>query len=64
MKHPEYAKNPWAAIRLHASNTLEAAPAVGEAWNVKHRTAQAGGMEGMDECELMSMVIADRLMAV
>ena len=55
MTHPEYKKDPWATIRLHASNTLESAPTVGKParaiGNIKVNGMTGDGMEGIDQCE-------------
>lgn len=57
MKHPEYKKDPWAAIRLHASNTLESAPVVAIPSNKPQRARGSGeDMEGIDQCEFRSWI--------
>lgn len=57
LQHPAYKADPWATIRLHASNSLELKPGVGATAQTnpeEHSTAggrkgvSSGGMEGIE----------------
>lgn len=45
MQHPQFKKDPWATIRLHASNAIVAKDAAGADQGKK---AKLSGMEGVD----------------